>query len=138
MSRLCSVVFQDVKRQLLTDSVYNELLLSLKESCLSEEEKEEQIVSLAKKLELSNDLDAHPFSLSGGQKQRLALASALLMDQPILILDEPTSGLDLKHMIAMAKILTEYAENHLVILATHDQELLQLLEAKIHKLVDFS
>jgi energy-coupling factor transporter ATP-binding protein EcfA2 len=137
MHRLCSVVFQDVNHQLLTDSVYNELLLSLDESDLQIQEKEEQIISLIKKLALDSYLDAHPFSLSGGQKQRLAFATALLMNRPILILDEPTSGLDLKHMVAMAEILTEYARDHLILLATHDQELLQLLNAEIHELVNF-
>jgi len=138
MYRLCSVVFQDVKHQLLTDSVYNELLLSLEESDLPANEKEEQITSLAKKLNLDQLLDAHPYSLSGGQKQRLAFASALLMNRPILILDEPTSGLDLKHMVVMAEILRDYAQNHLVLLATHDRELLQLLDAETHELVDLS
>ena len=137
MHRLCSVVFQDVNHQLLTDSVYNELLLSLDESDLQIQEKEEQIISLTKKLALDSYQDAHPFSLSGGQKQRLAFATALLMNRPILILDEPTSGLDLKHMVAMAEILTEYARDHLILLATHDQELLQLLNAEIHELVNF-
>jgi energy-coupling factor transporter ATP-binding protein EcfA2 len=136
MCRLCGFVFQDINRQLLTGSVYDELLLSLEESGLQAEEKEERIVSLTKKLELDNLLDAHPFSLSGGQKQRLAVAATLLMDRPILILDEPTSGLDLKHMVAMAEVLSEYSRNHLILLATHDQELLRLLDAEIHELLD--
>lgn len=136
MCRLCGFVFQDINRQLLTGSVYDELLLSLEESGLQAEEKEERIISLAKKLELDKFLDAHPFSLSGGQKQRLAVAATLLMDRPILILDEPTSGLDLKHMVAMAEVLSEYSLSHLILLATHDQELLRLLDAEIHELID--
>ena len=132
----CSVVFQDVNRQLLTGSAYEELLLSLEDSYLQAEEKKERIFSLAKQLELYDLLDAHPFSLSGGQKQRLAVAATLLMDRPSLILDEPTSGLDLKHMVAMAEVLSEYSRSHLILLATHDQELLRLLDAEIHELVD--
>jgi energy-coupling factor transport system ATP-binding protein len=132
MHRLCSVVFQDVNRQLLTHSVYHELLLSIEGSGRQAKE----ILSLAQKLELDHFLEAHPFALSGGQKQRLAFATALLMDRPVLILDEPTSGLDLKHMVAMAEILAEHAQDHLIFLATHDQELLQLLNAEIHELIN--
>ena len=130
------MVFQDVNRQLFTGSVYDELLLSLEDSGLSAEEKTERIVALTEKLELDHLLDSHPFALSGGQKQRLVVASTVLMNRPILILDEPTSGLDLKHMIAMAEVLAEYARRRLVLLATHDRELLRLLDAEIHELVD--
>lgn len=35
-----------------------------------------------------------PMTLSGGQQQRLALASALVLDAPLLVLDEATSALD--------------------------------------------
>lgn len=136
MVNLCSMVFQDVNRQLLCGSVYEELLLSLQNSQLTPLEKEEKILSLTKKLNLDNLLSAHPFSLSGGQKQRLAFASAVLTDREILILDEPTSGLDLKHMNSIAEILIQYAENHIVLLATHDQELLKMLQPETHKLID--
>jgi len=134
-SPFCSVVFQDVNHQLLTGSVYEELLLSLEDSYMQAEEKKESILSLAKQLDFYELLDAHPFALSGGEKQRLAVASAILMNRPILILDEPTSGLDLKHMGDMARVLEEYARSHLVLLATHDRELLELLDAEIHELI---
>ncbi len=134
MTPLCSLVFQDVNHQLLTESVYRELLVSMEDRGQPVEEKEESILNLCRKLGLADYLEAHPFALSGGQKQRLAFASALLMDRPILILDEPTSGLDLKHMESMAELLVDYARDHLVLLATHDRDLLHLLDAEVHQL----
>lgn len=45
--------------------------------------------------------------LSGGQKQRLAIARALLSNQPILIFDEATSGLDRKNESRVMANLSE-------------------------------
>jgi len=36
----------------------------------------------------------------------------------------------------ISRPIKEYAKNHLVLLATHDKELMQLLDAEIYEMVD--
>ena len=57
--------------------------------------------------------------LSGGMKRRAGIAQAMLNDPKILILDEPTAGLDPKKRIRFRNLISELAENRLVLLSTH-------------------
>ena len=57
--------------------------------------------------------------LSGGMKRRAGIAQAMLNDPTILILDEPTAGLDPKERIRFRNLISELAENRLVLLSTH-------------------
>ena len=43
--------------------------------------------------------------LSGGQKQMLAMASALISDQPVLLIDEPSKGLSPAYVHRLVEIL---------------------------------
>jgi energy-coupling factor transporter ATP-binding protein EcfA2 len=116
----CAMVMQDVNHQLFTDSVLDEVLLSMPEP------DEELAVTLLEQLGLDGLESSHPLALSGGQKQRLAVASVLASKKPLVILDEPTSGLDYRHMRAVADLLrTLKSEGRSVFVITHDPELIE-------------
>ena len=57
--------------------------------------------------------------LSGGMKRRAGIAQAMLNDPQILILDEPTAGLDPNERIRFRNLISEVAEERLVLLSTH-------------------
>ncbi len=117
----CSyMVMQDVNHQLFTESVADEIRLSLPEKY----EDDEQIAQILEQFNLLAYKDLHPMSLSGGQKQRVALASAVASDGDILILDEPTSGLDYRNMLSVSKSLQSMADKSIFII-THDPELIK-------------
>jgi energy-coupling factor transport system ATP-binding protein len=121
--RLMFMVMQDTGNQLFTESVLDEVLISLPKNTENEKEKAMRIL---KQLDLENYSDRHPQSLSGGQKQRLAIACALASGREILLLDEPTSGLDYRHMKETADLLIKLKEMGTTILVvTHDTELIR-------------
>lgn len=120
--QLCFMVMQDTGNQLFTESVLDEVLISLPKGTADEKERAEEIL---RQLDLDAFTDRHPQSLSGGQKQRLAIACALASGRKIILLDEPTSGLDHAHMMETAKLLMKLKSMGTTILVvTHDSELI--------------
>ena len=57
--------------------------------------------------------------LSGGMKRRAGIAQAMLNNPKVLILDEPTAGLDPNERIRFRNLISELAEERLVLLSTH-------------------
>lgn len=57
--------------------------------------------------------------LSGGMKRRVGIAQAILNYPKILILDEPTAGLDPTERVRFRNLISELAEERIVILSTH-------------------
>ena len=57
--------------------------------------------------------------MSGGMKQRVGIAQALLGSPRILIVDEPTVGLDPEERLRFRNLLSDLAEERIVIFSTH-------------------
>lgn len=58
-------------------------------------------------------------ALSGGEEQRIALARALLQQQPLLLFDEPTAHLDIETEHDIKQIIMPMFANKMVFFATH-------------------
>lgn len=88
-------------------------------SNLPDKIRKERIASLLEQVNLKENMRTKIKALSGGMKQRLGIAQALLNDPQILIVDEPTVGLDPEERIRFHNMLSEFAEDRIVILSTH-------------------
>lgn len=114
-------VMQESDYQLFSDSVFNELMISIEKT----EENIFRAENLLKELGLWRFREQHPASLSGGQKQRLAFAVGLMNEPEFLILDEPTSGLDGANLHRVVELIRAISKRGVtVIIITHDHELI--------------
>lgn len=132
---LCFMVMQNTANQLFTESVLDEVLISLPKGNVGlpkgarnnklDTNKQDAAMQILRALDLATLANRHPQSLSGGQKQRLAIACALAAGRKILLLDEPTSGLDYAHMQELAQLLSKLqAMCTTIVIVTHDSELI--------------
>lgn len=126
--RLCYLVMQDVNHQLFTESVREEVVLSLRnrvDKRAAETDFDDEVASVLSGLDLEELADFHPMALSGGQKQRVAIASAVASGRQVCVFDEPTSGLDWAHMLDTARNIRSLAGRGIICLVvTHDPELI--------------
>lgn len=88
-------------------------------SGLGKKERKERVETLLRKVNLTEHVNKKVKALSGGMKRRLGIAQALLNNPKVLIVDEPTAGLDPEERIRFRNLLSETAEERIVILSTH-------------------
>ena len=78
-----------------------------------------QIDALLERVSLTEVHRKKIIKLSGGMKRRVGIAQALLNDPEILILDEPTAGLDPGERVRFRNLLSEFAQDRIVLISTH-------------------
>ena len=113
-----------------------ELALTL--SGVSRTERKQRAKEALERVGLGDHIDKKPSQMSGGQMQRVAIARALINDPEILLADEPTGALDSKTSVQIMDLLTEIAEDRLVIMVTHNPELAEEYATRIVNLSDGS
>lgn len=110
-------------------TVFEELAFGLENLGVEKNEIIERVNKVLAETNLEGLRDKNPLELSGGQQQRVALASVLVMDQPLLIIDEPTSQLDPKSTDDIFNIINRLKARGKTII---------LIEHKIDQIAEFA
>lgn len=87
---------------------------------------EEWVATLANRM--YHNLSSELTNLSGGERQRLSIARALYKNCPIIVMDEPVASLDMGNKEKFWKILNKIKINKILIIVSHDEELLKHAE----------
>ena len=96
---------------------YIKYIMTLKKYSPAEPDK--YAMEILEKVNLQDDAYKKISAFSGGMKQRLGIAQAIVGEPKVLIFDEPTAGLDAMERIRFRNVISSFAADKIVILATH-------------------
>ena len=103
-------------------TVIGNLMLALKYSKKTKQEKRKEIMRVLNAVELGGAEDRKIYTLSGGEQQRVAMARVLLSPKDILLADEPTGSLDDENKYRVIQFLNEVSQSGvIVVVVTHDR-----------------
>lgn len=125
------VVFQDYKL-INSKTVFENISYALEVVNAPENVIKRDVPQVLDLVGLKNKARNFPWQLSGGEKQKVCLARALVHRPKIIVADEPTGNLDPYTTQEITKLLSKV--NRLgttVILATHDQDIVDFLKGRI-------
>ncbi len=96
----------------------------LKARKFNKAQRQEKVLKIMDKVQLSAFKKRKVQELSGGQQQRVALARALVVEPDVLLFDEPLSNLDKKLRVFMRKEIRSIQKELRItsVYVTHDQE----------------
>ncbi len=104
-------------------SVLDNVTLPLLFQGVDKKEAKERARNELEKIGLKKHVAKKPQQLSGGQQQRVAIARALVTNPKIILADEPTGSLDEAMGEKTIAYLKKHAQDKVVIVVTHNEEL---------------
>jgi ABC-type nitrate/sulfonate/bicarbonate transport system ATPase subunit len=107
-------------------TVKQSLKFALRNTTLTETEKDKKIKDYITKWGLETCIDKYPNELSGGQRQRTAVIEQLFSSDQFIVMDEPFSGLDVGNIEEVKKsfdLLSDLSDFNTILFSTHDIEL---------------
>ena len=122
-NRYIGFIFQNYylnKEETVFENVSDSLLLC---GMRDEEEIRRRVMAALANVGMDKFSKRYPDTLSGGQQQRVAIARAIVKNPKIILADEPTGNLDEANTVLVMDILKEMSKEHLVLLVTHEEQL---------------
>ena len=99
--------------------------------------KDEDIISIMEKLNMSKEINKPFYKYSLGTKQKLGIAQVLMENPKVIILDEPFSGVEQSTVeIVRDMLLEEKNKGKIIIIATHIKEDLDKLVDEVYEFKD--
>ena len=121
----------------VTETVYENVSAALRLCGMTNEEDiSRRTMAALSNVDMAKYRDRTPDTLSGGQQQRVAIARALVKNPAIILADEPTGNLDEANTVMVMDILKEISRTHLVLLVTHEANLVDFYCDRIIEIVD--
>ena len=128
------VVFQDYKLHPYL-SAWENVAFVLEACGVPRAEARDRTDDVIDKVGLWNRRDLRPDQLSGGEQQRVAIARAIVNAPRLFLADEPTGNLDVHTAeYVMRLLLSIHAAGTTVIVATHDQHLVDTYRQRVVEL----
>jgi cell division ATP-binding protein FtsE len=136
LRRQIGTVFQDFR--LLGDkNVYENVMLALQVIGAPRHRIKTEVPEVIEMVGLEGKEKRHMTELSGGERQRVAIARAMVNRPQILLADEPTGNLDLDTGMSIMRLLDRINRSGTtVVMATHDQSIVNELRKRVVELQD--
>jgi len=131
LRRRIGAVFQDYKL-LPSKTTYENIAYAMEVIGATDFQISRDVPEVLEIVGLSEKANNFPAELSGGEKQRAAIARALIHRPDIILADEPTGNLDPYHTSDIIQLLLKIQQlGTIVILATHNKEIINSLEKRV-------
>lgn len=135
LRRKLGIIFQDFKL-IPTKTVYQNVALVLEVAGVNGRDVQSLVMDALERVGIDDRAGEFPPVLSGGEKQRVAIARAMVGKPKIVLADEPTGSLDpesAEHIFGLLQGM--HRSGATVIIATHDQQMINNHDGKIIRLV---
>ncbi len=134
LRRSIGIVFQDF-RLLENRTVYENVAIPLVVRGEKRAIIDKKVMNALSLVGLTHRRNYVPTHISGGEQQRVAIARAIAANPKIILADEPTGNLDTELSIEIFRLLERINANGITVLvATHDNHLMELFPKRVLKL----
>jgi len=135
-NRYVGYIFQNYNLN-VQETVYENVADALRLCGMTEESAiKPRVMAALSGVDMDKYRDRLPDTLSGGQQQRVAIARAIVKSPAIILADEPTGNLDEQNTVMVMDILKELSKTRLVLLVTHEANLVDYYCDRVIEIVD--